>query len=112
MSKFGENPNLHRDPFKLLRCCDSIATLVATVLTFTIGAPALAQAPDKIPDLASAQFAWLALGVDWLDPPAGLGRGPIWQDPAYPFHGNRDGPGQVTPHIGNTRDPVIKPWAA
>jgi hypothetical protein len=32
--------------------------------------------------------------------------------PAHPFHGNRDGPGQVTPHIGNTKDPVLKPWAA
>jgi hypothetical protein len=77
-------------------------------------AVALAQtpAPNEIPELASAEFAWLVLGVDWLDPPPGLGRGPIRQDPAYPFHGNRDGPGQVTPHIGNTRDPVLKAWAA
>src|SRR5262249_61592965 len=66
----------------------------------------------KIPELASAKFAWLALGVDWLDPPAGLGRGPIRQDPAHPYHGNRDGPGQVTPHIGNTKDPGLKPRAA
>jgi len=107
MSKFGENPDLHRNPFELLRCCASIAALVAAVAAFAVGAPALAQASEKIPDLASAQFAWLALGVDWLDPPMGLGRGP-----AYPFHGNRDGPGQVTPHIGNTKDPVLKPWAA
>jgi hypothetical protein len=41
-----------------------------------------------------------------------LGRGPIRPDPAHPLHGNRDGPGQVTPHIGNTKDPVLKPWAA
>jgi len=75
---------------------------------------AAAQAPakDQIPALASANSAWLALGVDWLDPPPGLGRGPIRQDPAYPFHGNRDGPGQVTPHIGNAKDPVLKPWAS
>ena len=33
-------------------------------------------------------------------------------DPADPFYGNRDGPGQVTPHIGNTKAPVLKPWAA
>jgi hypothetical protein len=73
-----------------------------------------AQAPvkDQIPPLASTNSAWLALGVDWLDPPPGLGRGPIRQDPAYPFHGNRDGPGQVTPHIGNAKDPVLKPWAS
>jgi len=31
-------------------------------------------------------------------------------DPADPFYGNRDGPGQVTPHIGNTKAPVLKPW--
>ena len=52
------------------------------------------------------------MGVEWLDPPAGLGRGPVRQDPAYPYHGNRDGPGQVTPHIGDAKDPVLKPWAA
>ena len=89
----------------------AIAALVAG-----LAADALAQesAPGNaaIPALASAQFAWLALGVDWLDPPPGLGRGPIRPDPAYPYHGNRDGPGQVTPHIGNVKDPVLKPWAA
>src|SRR6202035_4352783 len=85
-----------------------------------VSAPALAQvsaqepapAGDKIPALASVQFAWLALGVDWLDPPPRSGRGPIRQDPAHPLHGNRDGPGQVTPHLGNSKDPVLKPWAA
>ena len=48
----------------------------------------------------------------FLDPPAGSGHGPIKQDPAHPFHGNLDGPGQVTPTIGNVADPVLKPWAA
>ena len=98
--------------------CASIAALGASVAVFAAGA--LAQAPSreqgtakgKIPELASVQFAWLALGVDWLDPPPGLGRGPIRPDSAHPYHGNRDGPGQVTPHIGNTKDPVLKPWAA
>jgi hypothetical protein len=76
-------------------------------------APAAAQSPaQKTPDLASISFAWLAAGVHWFDPPPGLGRGPIRQDPAYPYHGNVDGPGQVTPDIGNVRDPVLKPWAA
>lgn len=41
-----------------------------------------------------------------------LMRGPIRQHPAHPFHGNLDGPGQVTPAIGNHDDPVLKPWAA
>jgi hypothetical protein len=120
MSKFNEGANLHRGPFKVPRRCAWVTALVAIVAVFVICPFALAQASaqgqapveNKIPHLASAQFAWLALGIDWLDPPPGLGRGPIRQDPAYPFHGNRDGPGQVTPHIGNTKDPVLKPWAA
>jgi hypothetical protein len=40
-----------------------------------------------------------------------LGRGPIKADPAHPYVGNRDR-GQVTLHIGDTKDPVLKPWAA
>jgi len=74
--------------------------------------PTPVSARADIPDLASAQFAWLALGLDWLDPPPGLGRGPIRPDPAHPLHGNRDGPGQITQRIGNANDPVLKPWAA
>src|SRR5215470_3674701 len=119
MSKFDRGPNAHCDAFQVLRrrWAPSVA-LVAIAAVFATEPSALAQtstqkqasAANKIPHLASAQFAWLALGVDWLDPPAGSGRGPVRQDPAYPFHGNRDGPGQVTPHIGNTKDPVLKPW--
>ena len=92
----------------------SRAALAASVAGFAALAAAFAQAPAKstIPELGSAQFAWLALGVDWLDPPPGLGRGPIRNDPAHPHHGNRDGPGQVTQRIGNSKDPVLKPWAA
>ena len=71
-----------------------------------------ASSSGQIPNLASIEFAWLAAGVHWFDPPAGLGRGPIRQDPAYPYHSNVDGPGQVTPDIGFTKDPVLKPWAA
>ena len=90
--------------------------LGAGIVGLAVGTAAFAQtepsANSKIPELASAEFAWLVLGVNWADPPTGLGRGPIRQDPAHPFHGNRDGPGQVTPHIGNAKDPVLKPWAA
>jgi hypothetical protein len=95
----------------------SIAAIAMSVAVFA--APARAQATSserertqgEIPALASAEFAWLVLGVDWLDPPPGLGRGPIRSDPAHPYRGNRDG-GQATPHFGNTKDPVLKPWAA
>jgi hypothetical protein len=94
--------------------------LLATVGALCVGAAALAiniaaaQAPtkEKIPELAPVGFAWLAQGVHWLDPPPGYGRAPIRQDPAYPYHSNVDRPGQVTPDIGYTKDPVLKSWAA
>jgi hypothetical protein len=79
------------------------AALGAGAMILAAGAAA-AQAPaNGVPALESVDSAWLALGVEWLDPPAGLGRGPVRQDPAYPYHGNRDGPGQVTPHTATPR---------
>jgi hypothetical protein len=98
------------------------AAACAGVAVCTMNAPAFAQAPapantrapakGKIPDFASVDFAWLALGADWKDPPGGSGHGPIKSDPDHPFHGNQDGPGQVTVRLGNYKDPVLKPWAA
>jgi hypothetical protein len=86
----------------------------ASLACLTVTSTAFAQDGAKvtIPNLASGEFAWLAQGVRWIDPPPGLGRGPIRQHPAHPFHGNQSGPGQVTHDIGNTKDPVLKPWAA
>ncbi len=118
MSKFAKN--LHPDLAKTLMCWVAVVAFGASLAVFSAGAPALAQArvqeqglaKSKIPELASAQFAWLVLGVEWFDPPPGMGHGPIKQDPAHPYHGNRDGPGQVTLHLGNYNDPVLKPWAA
>ena len=120
MSKFTNNRNLRRDLSKARLWHAARASLLgASVAVFAFGASALAQDPSqqgtakhKIPELASVRFAWLAYGVHWFDPPPRLGRGPIRQDPAYHFHGNRDGPGQVTPDIGYTKDAVLKPWAA
>jgi hypothetical protein len=87
--------------------------LGAAMAAAALGTPVCAQAPvsERIPELASTSFAWLAFGADWLDPPAPL-RGPIRHDPAYPYHTNLDGPGQVTVRLGNYKDPVLKPWAA
>src|SRR5437660_7449691 len=91
------------------------AAFCGAIAAWSINAPASAQAQtpakDKVPDLASSSFAWLAAGADWRDPPAGM-RGPIKPDPDYPYHGNLDGPGQVTIRLGNYKDPVLKPWAA
>lgn len=71
---------------------------------------------DGIPNLSSTQFAWLAEGADWMDPPAGTpGHGRIKNDPDHPFLGNveaiRSGR-QPTLRIGDAKDPVLKPWAA
>ena len=111
MIQYAASSNSHRFwPKTLLR---GIAAAGVTVTCLALAAPAPAQesAKGKIPELASSSFAWLAFGVHWFDPPTGL-RGPIRQDPAHPFHGNLDGPRQVTHDIGNTKDPVLKPWAA
>jgi hypothetical protein len=118
MLKAARDSKFHCVPNKTLMRCASVAA-VAGITLMTASTSALAQAPaqeqavaiGKIPELASAQFAWLALGVTWFDPPPGLGRGPIKADPAHPYVGNRDR-GQVTLHIGNAKDPVLKPWAA
>jgi len=92
------------------------AAVCAGIAAVTWNGEASAQsaAKEKIPELASISFAWLAVGADWLEPPASLklGHGPIMPDPDHPFHGNTAGPGQVTLRLGNTKDPVLKPWAA
>jgi hypothetical protein len=71
---------------------------------------------NGVPNLASIQFAWLAEGADWYDPPAGTkGHGRIKNDPDHPFLGNVDAirsGRQPTLRIGDYRDPVLKPWAA
>jgi hypothetical protein len=95
-----------------------VVAFCAGVTAWAMTAPAHAQttapAPAKggIPDLASVDFAWLAMGADWKDPPAGAGHGPIKPDPDHAYHGNLDGPGQVTIRLGNHKDRVLKPWAA
>ena len=85
------------------------AALCAGVALWVMNAPASAQ--DKVPQLMSSTVGWISQG-GFLDPPAGTRHGPIKQHPAYPFHGNLDGPGQVTPAIGNWEDPALKPWVA
>jgi hypothetical protein len=97
--------------FKKLLRGTVAAAICASVAAWAMSAPASAQAPGKIPELASTSFAWLSAGADWRDPPAGL-RGPIKPDPDHRYHGNLDGPGQVTLRLGNYKDPVLKPWAA
>jgi hypothetical protein len=109
MSTFASDRNRNS---MALRTAELRALAVACIAVSVIGAPAGAQPRSKatIPELASASFAWLG-GGEWRDPPAGM-RGPIRNDPAYPYHGNNDGPGRITVRISNWKDPVLKPWAA
>jgi hypothetical protein len=73
------------------------------------------ESSNPIPQFASANFGWQSNLEDWEDPPPGAGHGPIKNDPAYPFlnnaEGTRAGTG-ATKRITNTKDPVLKPWAA
>src|SRR5229473_4154157 len=98
-----------------LECRYVAHTLAFAALCLSMAiAPVSAQTPAKndVPNLASKSFAWLS-GADWFDPPPGAGRGPIRQDPDYPFVGNVGAKGrQVTVRLGNYKDSVLKPWAA
>jgi hypothetical protein len=88
-------------------------TALSGVLAVAMLTPAAAQTmqKEKIPDLASNGAAWLITVPLWQEPGGGL-RGPIMADPTQKKHDNQDGPGQVTPRMGNWQDPVLKPWAA
>jgi hypothetical protein len=75
---------------------------------------ALAE-PQGIPPLASANFGWQTNVGDWQAPPPGYGHGPINYDPTHPFTSNADAARagtQPTKRLGDTKDPVLKPWAA
>lgn len=89
------------------------AVLFGAGMALGTNAPGWAQAPvkDTIPQFSGSDTGWISVG-GFLDPPPGTGHGPMKMDPAYPFHGNLDGPGRVTPAIAYTKDPVLKPWAA
>ncbi len=94
----------------------SAGGLVVCLTAAALAASAVrAEQANGIPQFASASFGWQSNAEDWEDPPPGSGHGPIKNDPAYPFvnnaDGNRAGTG-ATKRITNTKDPVLKPWAA
>jgi hypothetical protein len=95
-----------------LSACGLAVGLAAAALA---AGAARAEPANAIPQFASATFGWQSNVEDWDDPPPGVGHGPIRNDPAYPFlsnlEGNRAGTG-ATKRITNTKDPVLKPWAA
>src|SRR5262249_2395189 len=106
-----------KDESVVRRCIGLSAGGIAVCLTAATLAAGKAPAEwaNAIPKFASADFGWQSNLEDWEDPPPGAGHGPIKNDPAYPFRnnaeGNRVGSG-ATKRITNTKDPVLKPWAA
>jgi len=77
-----------------------------------------ASAADAIPQLGARDFGWNANFWDFeLDPSPGAGHGPMKTDPRYPYvsqcrNGNCLTPGDLQPPIVDTKDPILKPWAA
>lgn len=103
---------------------------ISLVVLAIPAAPAQQLKSSSVPDLASANFGWQTNFEDWQDPPPGYGHGPMKNDPAYPFVNNsvvdnpenaavnngdnyvvRNGT-QPTVRIANSKDPILKPWAA
>jgi len=76
---------------------------------------AMAESSTAVPPLGAANFGWQSNVAEWQDPPPGLGRGPIKDDPARPFTSNAEAARtgtQPTKRFGDTKDPALKPWAA
>jgi len=85
------------------------------VVAAALAGTARAEPPRAIPNLASAEFGWQSNVADWQEPPPGRGHGPIKPDPDHPFTSNAEAARtgtQPTRRIGDSRDPVLKPWAA
>jgi hypothetical protein len=87
---------------------------VALVSSFSMAGPG----EDTIPQLGSRDSGWNANFWDFqLDPPPGSGHGPMKTDPKYPYrsqcqNGGCSGGADIQPPIVNTKDPILKPWAA
>jgi len=93
-----------------------VAGFLAVTLIPSFSVAALAE--DSIPRLGSLDSGWNANFWDFqLDPPQGSGHGPIKTDPKYPYtsqcqNGGCSGDRDLRPPIVDTKDPILKPWAA
>src|SRR5215470_16063878 len=87
----------------------------AAFLTDSLVSATEPEPSQKIPNLASKDFGWQTNLEDWQAPPEGSGHGPMRNDPAYPYVSNAEGGRsgtQVTVRITDSKDPILKPWAA
>jgi hypothetical protein len=93
-----------------------VAGFLAVTVIPSFSVAALAE--DSIPRLGSLDSGWNANFWDFqLDPPQGSGHGPIKTDPKYPYtsqcqNGGCSGDRDLRPPIVDTKDPILKPWAA
>ena len=93
-----------------------VAVFLAATLTPSFFMAAAAE--DSTPRLGSGDFGWNANFWDFqLDPPQGSGHGPMKTDPNYPYNsqiqnGRLFTGGELRPPIVNTKDPILKTWAA
>jgi len=100
---------------KRLRDGGIAACLLAAALV--PAASTAAPAKGAIPQLMSRDFGWSVSSWDFLiDAPPGAGHGPIKTDPAYPYTSQiQNGARVFVPlyvPIVDTKDPILKPWAA
>jgi len=82
---------------------------------FAVGADLAApRLPSGIPDFSSNNMGWASNGVEFLPLP-GEKLVPVSNDPAHPHCGNTISPkcgNQILPPIGDTKNPILQPWAA
>jgi hypothetical protein len=93
------------------------ASIAAMALAAAFSHAWSAAAKDPILQLGSREYGWNANFWDFqLDPPPGAAHGPMRTDPAYPYTSQIQNGGRVFEPlqvpIVNTKDPILKPWAA
>ena len=96
-----------------------VSGVVAGFLVVTLISPFCVAAfgTDSIPQLGGRNVRWNANFWDFqLDPPPGAAHGPMKTDPSYPYVSQcQNGAclgGNYRPPIVDTKDPILKPWAA
>jgi hypothetical protein len=84
----------------------SLSLAILTSLGCVFGANGAGTETNAVPNLASADFGWLA-GIEFLPPEKGPG--PVRFDKAHPYVRNNT-PGQPTFRIADVSNPILRPW--
>jgi len=83
------------------------ASMITSCVYAALIAAAAAQSKASIPDFSSNGVGWIAIGNDYIAPPAGPR--PVTFDPAHPYVPNGTGR-QPTFRISDLSNPNLKPW--